>query len=100
MSEKETKCPNCVKFKTQYCPCTIDCMATDDYPYYQDRRMMLEENTNLKQALIDIREYVCGESLIKILVSSKINERGETHYDLIRNDILEIIDKYDGGSNE
>ena len=46
MNKEEIKCLNCVKFKTQYCPCTIDCMATETYPFYQDRRMMLEENIN------------------------------------------------------
>ncbi len=45
----EIKCGNCVKFKTQYCPCSVDCMATDDYPYFQDKRMMLEENQQLKE---------------------------------------------------
>ena len=48
---KEIKCSNCIKFKTPYCPCTIDCMATDDYPYFQDRFMLLEENHQLKDRL-------------------------------------------------
>ncbi len=51
-------CGNCVKFKTQYCPCSIDCMATDNKPFYQDKRMLLDENTNLKQALNEIRKYI------------------------------------------
>lgn len=85
----EIKCSNCVKFKTQFCPCTIDCMATDDYPYFQDRRMILEENANLKQALNEIREYC----------NNPFNWKYTDHY-LEKEDILQIIDKFLGGNGE
>ena len=42
------ECETCIKRKTPYCPTSIECMATDDKPYYQDRIMILEENEQLK----------------------------------------------------
>lgn len=51
------------------------------------------ENTNLKQALNEIREYVNSDKLLGRLCEPKINNKGETHFDLIRKDILQIIDK-------
>lgn len=38
------ECESCIKRKTPYCPTSIECMATDDMPYYQNRIMLLEEN--------------------------------------------------------
>lgn len=52
-----------------------------------------EENANLKQALKEIREYVNGDKLLERLCEPKINNKGETHFDLIREDILRIINK-------
>lgn len=66
-------------------------------PNYND---LLRENTNLEQALNEIREYANSDKLLKILCEPKINNRGETYYDLIRRDILQIIDKVLGGSDE
>ena len=45
------ECETCIKRKTPYCPTSIDCMATDDMPYYQNRIMLLEENQELQKQL-------------------------------------------------
>ena len=95
MNKEEIKCLNCVKFKTQYCPCTIDCMATETYPFYQDRRMMLEENTNLKQALNDIYKYI-KEKTREDMPNKKYLEENKIAYGTIKY----IIDKVLGDSNE
>lgn len=44
------ECESCIKRKTVYCPTSMECMATDDMPYYQNRIMLLEENKRLKGA--------------------------------------------------
>ena len=41
------ECESCIKRKTTYCPTSMECMATDDMPYYQNRIMLLEENQEL-----------------------------------------------------
>ena len=45
------ECGTCVRNKLTYCPSSIDCLATDDKPYYQNRIMLLEENWKLKKQL-------------------------------------------------
>lgn len=45
------ECETCIKRKTTYCPTSIECMATDDMPYYQNRIMLLEENKRLNGAI-------------------------------------------------
>lgn len=45
------ECETCIKRKTTYCPTSIECMATDDMPYYQNRIMLLEENKQLKERI-------------------------------------------------
>ena len=45
------ECESCIKRKTPYCPTSMECMATDDMPYYQNRIMLLEENQELKKQL-------------------------------------------------
>lgn len=53
------ECETCIKRKTVYCPTSIECMATDDKPYYQNRIMLLEENKELKKQLEERpKEYV------------------------------------------
>lgn len=59
-----------------------------------------KENTNLTQALNEIKEYVNSDKLLGRLCEPKINNKGETHFDLIKEDILKIIDKYLGDSDE
>ncbi len=87
------ECGNCIKFKTQYCPCSIDCMAMDDKPFYQDKRMLLDENTNLKQTLNEIRE------LIEKRATDENGDIGINLYASDSYDILQIIDKV-GGNEE
>ena len=41
------ECESCIKRKTTYCPTSMECMATDDMPYYQNRIMLLEEHQEL-----------------------------------------------------
>lgn len=53
------ECETCIKRKTPYCPTSIDCMATDDMPYYQNIIMLLEENQELKKQLEEYQEEVC-----------------------------------------
>lgn len=53
------ECETCIKKKTLYCPNSIECMATDDMPYYQNRIMILEENEKLKKELKERpKEYI------------------------------------------
>lgn len=58
---------------------------------------LVEEIEDLTQALNEIREYVNSDKLLGRLCEPKINNKGETHFDLIREDILQIIDKFLGG---
>lgn len=51
-----------------------------------------QENILLKLILNNIKDYVCSDKLLNILASPRINKSGETHYDLIKNDILKIIE--------
>lgn len=48
------ECETCIKRKTVYCPNSIECMATDDKPYYQNRIMLLEENQELKKQVEEL----------------------------------------------
>lgn len=48
------ECETCIKRKTPYCPTSIECMATDDMPYYQNKIMLLEENEQLKEDIKNI----------------------------------------------
>lgn len=52
------ECESCIKRKTTYCPTSMECMATDDMPYYQNRIMLLEENQELKKQLEDANEKI------------------------------------------
>lgn len=72
------ECETCIKRKTPYCPTSIECMATDDKPYYQDRIMILEENKQLK-IQISAREEVCSRiasnwNLLKRYIKTEIPE--------------------------
>ena len=51
------ECETCIKRKTPYCPTSIECMATDDMPYYQNRIMLLEENQQLKDLIDTILNF-------------------------------------------
>ena len=52
------ECESCIKRKTPYCPTSIECMATDDMPYYQNRIMLLEENKKQKEVINNAIEYI------------------------------------------
>lgn len=52
------ECETCIKRKTTYCPTSMECMATDDMPYYQNRIMLLEENKQLKDNWNKLKEYI------------------------------------------
>ena len=51
------ECETCIKRKTIYCPNSLECMDTNDKPYYQDKIMLLEENEELKQQIIIMEKY-------------------------------------------
>lgn len=53
------ECVSCIKRKTPYCPTSMECMATEDMPYYRNRMMLLKENEQLK-IQISAREEVCN----------------------------------------
>lgn len=52
------ECETCIKRKTTYCPNSIECMDTNDMPYYQNRIMLLEENKQLKSILVELEEWL------------------------------------------
>ena len=52
------ECETCIKRKTAYCPTSMECMATDDMPYYQNRIMLLEENKQLKDNWNKLKEWL------------------------------------------
>ena len=101
---KEIKCSNCIKFKTPYCPCTIDCMATDDYPYFQDRFMLLEENHQLKDRLQQkdnaIDKYTKWLKLNIKIYENRVMEHGFDDDEIIMNcyqNALEKLQQMKGG---
>ena len=55
------ECETCIKRKTIFCPISMECMATDDMPYYQNRIMLLEENKQLKDNWNKLKEYLESE---------------------------------------
>lgn len=55
---KSRECETCIKRKTVYCPTSIECMSTDDKPYYQNRIMLLEENQELKKQLEEYKKDI------------------------------------------
>lgn len=56
------ECETCIKRKTVYCPSSMECMATDDMPYYQNRIMLLEENKQLKDKLSKIETLIINHN--------------------------------------
>lgn len=58
----------------------------------EDSRKYRVDSDYYKQALNEIRDYVNSDKLLKIFCEPKINLKGETYFDLIRNDITQIID--------
>lgn len=56
------ECETCIKRKTTYCPNSIECMDTNDMPYYQNRIMLLEENKQLKDKLSKIETLIINHN--------------------------------------
>ena len=52
------ECESCIRRKTTYCPSSMECMNTNDMPYYQNRIMLLEENEQLKGDWNKLKEYI------------------------------------------
>lgn len=55
------ECVSCIKRKTPYCPTSMECMATEDTPYYQNRMMLLKENEQLKDNWNELKEFIVKE---------------------------------------
>lgn len=64
---RDRECVSCIKRKTPYCPTSMECMATDDMPYYQNRMMLLKENQELK---CELELYENG-----VYFSSEVDEK-------------------------
>ena len=71
------ECETCVRNKLIYCPSSIDCLATDDKPYYQNRIMLLEENWKLKKQL---EEYELSLKISKEVLDLQ-GQDGNYNYD-------------------
>lgn len=52
-----------------------------------------KETYNLKQTLRELDKYINSEEFFNISCEPKINDKGETHYDLIKREISKRIDK-------
>lgn len=65
-------------------------IAFEDGKY---KGLLKRENTNLKLVLNEIKEYVNSDKFLGRLCEPRVNNKGETHFDLIREDILQIINK-------
>ena len=86
------KCETCIKRKTPYCPTSIECMATDDMPYYQNKIMLLEENKHLKDNwnklkrwlyedhCLYVREVARNSTYQKVLEKMEEIEKGEKQW--------------------
>lgn len=84
------ECETCIKRKTTYCPTSMECMATDDMPYYQNRIMLLEENKQLKD-----NWNIIKQEMLKIRQStfSKYNSNEWENCLSFNDDIEPILDK-------
>lgn len=74
---KNRECVSCIKRKTPYCPTSIECMATDDMPYYRNRMMLLKEKIekireiveNSDWRLDDVHDLIDGyDEIAKIII--------------------------------
>lgn len=52
-----------------------------------------KETYNLKQTLRELDKYINSEEFFNIFCEPKINDKGETHYDLVKREISKRIDK-------
>ena len=84
------ECETCIKRKTVYCPNSIECMATDDKPYYQNRIMLLEENQELKKQLEVSNELVAQGTLTEMKLRNEFNRRRKEYQDTYKDVRIEI----------
>ena len=84
------ECETCVRNKLIYCPSSIDCLATDDKPYYQNKIMLLEENWKLKKQLEE-KENQQKEFIEWLEKESKELIRDAGYHQRI---CLDILEKY------
>lgn len=65
------ECETCIKRKTTYCPNSIECMDTNDMPYYQNRIMLLEENKKLKNNWNELKKYIKTEIPEEVFIDTE-----------------------------
>lgn len=71
------ECETCIKRKTTYCPNSIECMDTNDMPFYQNRIMLLEENLKLKKQVEEWENHLkCSKEMLDIQ-----GQKGNYDYD-------------------
>ena len=90
------ECETCVRNKLIYCPSSIDCLATDDKPYYQNKIMILEENWKLRKQLEE-KENQQKEFIEWLEKESKELIRDAGYHQRICLDILEKYKEIIGG---
>lgn len=74
---RDRECVSCIKRKTPYCPTSMECMATEDMPYYQNRMMLLKENQELKKQLEEWKHHLkCSKEMLDIQ-----GQKGNYDYD-------------------
>ena len=85
------ECETCIKKKTSYCPASMECMATDDMPYYQNRIMLLEENQKLKEEkrliLKDISFWI-RNSKVEQIEGDMVHQRYWSYFEDVVNKIF------------
>lgn len=92
------ECETCIKRKTPYCPTSIDCMATDDMPYYQNRIMLLEENQELKKQLEETKtnyeqeKYIVDKQTRQLTDEYKNTEHQTNKVEELKNQQKEFIE--------
>lgn len=52
------ECETCIKRKIIFCHTSMECMATDDMPYYRNRMMLLKENKQQKDNWNNLKEWL------------------------------------------
>lgn len=97
------ECESCIKRKTVYCPTSMECMATDDMPYYQNRIMLLEENNQLKDNWNNLKEDLIndindrnGTKIAEFEDGNRVSETISPIYTLMEDrskTIKEVLDK-------
>lgn len=88
------ECESCIKRKTTYCPTSIEGMATDDMPYYQNRIMILEENKQLKDNWDKLKEYISiklyNTEYLQKMCGCRVDDINHILLDVIREKMLEL----------